>query len=249
MADSDSSRPEADAGFRATHWSLVLAAHQTDSPQAQEALEQLCRNYWHPVYAFIRRRGHDIEAAKDLTQEFFARLLAKQYLKVADRERGRFRTFLLACVEHFLSNERKKESAIKRGGGLTFLSLDDNESEQSWQYDPAEDLSPDKLLDRRWGLAVLDLTLKQLKEEYALSDRQALFDALQVHLSGAREAPCSFAELGESLGMTESAARQAASRMRGRFGELLRRTVAQTVAGPQELEAEMAHLRSVLSGS
>jgi RNA polymerase sigma-70 factor (ECF subfamily) len=247
-ASEDHHKPDAGEGFQATRWSLVLAAHQSDSPKAQEALEQLCRSYWQPVYAFIRRRGHDTEPAKDLTQEFFARLLARQFLRVADRERGRFRTFLMACVEHFLSNERKKETAIKRGGGLTFLPLEEATADGQLQIEPLEELSPDKLLDRRWAMTVLDLTLKLLKQEYAESGKENLFDALQFHLSGAKDAPCSFAELGGQLGMTEAAVRQAASRMRGRFGELLRRTVAQTVASPQDLEAEMVHLKMVLSG-
>jgi len=249
MANLEQPNPAAGERFQPTHWSLVLAANQADSPEAQEALEQLCRSYWHPVYVFIRRRGHDVEPAKDLTQEFFARLLAKQYLRIADRERGRFRTFLMACVEHFLSNEHKKETAIKRGGGFTFLPLEETTVEEQYQSESTEELSPDKLLDRRWGLTVLDLTLKAVRQEYVESGKEGLFDALQVHLSGAKDAPCSFAELGESLGMTDVAARKAASRMRERFGELLRRTVAKTVASPQELAAEMSHLRAVLSST
>ena len=249
MASLEQPKPVAREGFQPTHWSLVLAANQADSPEAQEALERLCQTYWYPVYIFIRRRGHDTEPAKDLTQEFFARLLAKQFLRVADRERGRFRTFLMSCVEHFLSNERKKEHALKRGGGLTFLPLDDAAVEDQYGAEPMDGLSPDKLLDRRWALTALDLTLKQLKQEFAESGRESLFEALQVHLSGAKDAPCSFAELGEHVGMTEAAVRQAASRIRSRFGELLRRTVAHTVASPQDLEAEMTHLRAVLNAT
>lgn len=234
--------------FQSTHWSLILAANQADSPQALEALGRLCQTYWYPLYAFIRRRGHEAEPAKDLTQEFFSRLLEKQFLRIADQERGRFRTFLLSCVEHFLSNERKKENTLKRGGGYTFVSLEDASAEERYLAEPADEMSPDKLLDRRWALTVLEMSFQQLKHEYAESGKAAQFDALQTNLSGAKEAPCSFAEIGAQLGMTESAARQAAFRMRSRFGDLLRQSVAQTVASPQDLEAEMSHLRAVLSG-
>jgi RNA polymerase sigma-70 factor (ECF subfamily) len=248
MAGSDHSAPLVVESFQSTHWSLVLAANQDDSPQAHEALSRLCRAYWYPLYAFIRRRGHDVEPAKDLTQEFFSRLLAKQYLRVADRERGRFRTFLLTCVEHFLSNEHKKEQALKRGGDFTFIPLEDDSAEARYRAEPADEMSPDKLLDRRWALTVLDLSLQQLKQEYAEAGKAAQFDALHGNLSGADEAPRSFAEIGAQLGLSEDAARQAAHRMRTRFGDLLRQCVAQTVASPQDLEAEMKHLRAVLSG-
>jgi RNA polymerase sigma-70 factor (ECF subfamily) len=236
------------AGFQNTHWSLVLAANEADSTEAHQALSQLCQTYWYPIYAFIRRRGHDAEPAKDLTQEFFSRLLAKQYLRTVDKERGRFRTFLLACVEHFLSNERKKEQALKRGGQYTFVPLEEAATEDRYQVEPVEAMTPDKLLDRRWALTALELSLEQLKQEYVEAGRAAQFEALQGHLSGAKEAPSSFAEIGAALGLSEDAARQAAHRMRGRFGELLRRNVAQTVATPRDLEVELTHLRAVLSG-
>ena len=248
MASSDYSAPVAMENFQSTHWSLVLAANQGDSPQAQEALGRLCRAYWYPLYAFIRRRGHDAEPAKDLTQEFFCRLLARQYLRVADRERGRFRTFLLSCLEHFLSNEHKKENALKRGGQFTFVPLEEAFAEERYQAEPADEMSPDKLLDRRWALTVLEMSLERLKKEYFEAGKAAHFEALQANLSGAKEAPLSYAEIGAQLGMTESAARQAASRMRARFGDVLRQSVAQTVAGPRDLEAELGHLRAALGG-
>jgi RNA polymerase sigma-70 factor (ECF subfamily) len=247
MAHSEHSTAATES-FQSTHWSLVLAANQADSPQAQEALGRLCRTYWYPLYAFIRRRGHEADPAKDLTQEFFSRLLAKQYLRIADRERGRFRTFLLSCVDHFLSNERKKEHTLKRGGEYSFVSLEEASAEERYLAEPADEMSPDKVLDRRWAFTVLEMSFKQLQREYAEAGKAAQFDLLQANLSGAKEAPLSFAEIGAQLGMTESAARQAAFRMRSRFGDLLRQSVAQTVASPQDLEAEMSHLRAVLSG-
>jgi len=226
-----------------------MAANEDDSPRAQEALGRLCQAYWYPIYAFIRRRGNDAEPAKDLTQEFFSRLLAKQFLRIADRERGRFRTFLLSCVDHFLSNEYKKEHRLKRGGEYTFVPLEDTSAEERYEFEPVEDMSPDKLMDRRWALTVLEMSIKQLEREYAEAGKAAQFAALQANLSGAKEAPCSFAEIGAQLGLSEGAARQAAFRMRSRFGELLRQSVAQTVASPRDLETEMNHLRAVLSAT
>ena len=247
MAVLDEPNAGGGGAFQATQWSLILAARQPGSPQGQQALERLCQAYWFPIYAFIRRRGHDSEPARDLTQEFFSRLLAKEYLRIADQERGRFRSFLLSCVDHFLCNERKKEGAIKRGGEVIFISLQDLTAEDQYQQEPAEEWSPDRLLDRRWALTVLELALQQLRQEYAEGGKSRHFEVLEAHLSGAREAPCSFAEAGAQLGMTEAAARQAASRMRARFGAIVRRTVAQTVASPQDLEEELAHLRHILS--
>ena len=246
MARVEHSEAAAVGGFQITQWSMVLAANQADSPKAEEALSRLCQNYWYPIYVFIRRRGHEAEPAKDLTQEFFTRLIAKQYLRIADRERGRFRTFLMSCVDHFLSNEHKKENTLKRGGNFTFLPLKESSAEDWYQAEPADEMSPDKLLDRRWALTLLELCLEQLKEEYAKSGKADLFDALQGCLSGAKEAPASFAEIGMQLGLSEGAARQAAFRMRSRFGELLRQGVAQTVANPQDLEEELKHLRTAL---
>ncbi len=248
MANFDQATAAGAGGFQMTNWSMVLAANQADTPAAHEALSRLCETYWYPVYAFIRRRGHEVEPAKDLTQEFFGRLIAKQYLRIADRERGRFRTFLLACVDHFLANEWKKERTLKRGGNYTLLPLDDFPVEEWYQAEPADELSPDKLLDRRWALTLLQGAMERLRAEYVGSGKGALFDALQGCLSGAKEAPATFADLGAHLGLSEGACRQAAFRMRVRYGELLREGVAQTVANPSELEAELRHLRTSLNG-
>jgi RNA polymerase sigma-70 factor (ECF subfamily) len=224
-----------------------MAAGRPDSPEAQEALAKLCADYWYPVYAFIRRCGHAAEQAKDLTQEFFVLLIQKQYLQIADRERGRFRTFLLAYVQHFLSHERQKQQALKRGGQYKFVSLDEALAEERYRAEPMDEMSPDRLFDQRWALSLLERSLEQLKQEYVQAHIAAQFEALQVFLSGAKEAPAGYAELGARLGLTAGAARQAAFRMRCRFGELLRLGVAQTVASPQELEVELKHLRAVLS--
>jgi len=249
MAGLEQSEAAAVGGFQSTHWSLVLAAIDINSPRAEDALRRLCEAYWYPVYVFIRRRGSEAELAKDLTQEFFSRLIAKQYLRVADREKGRFRTFVMACVEHFLSNERKKQQTLKRGGHYTFVPLEDAQAEDRYQAEPVNEMSPDRLMDRRWALTVLGLSLEKLQQEYVRSGKASQFEALEVHLSGSKEAPRSFAETGAQLGMSEAAVRQAACRMRSRFGELLREHVGQTVASPQDVEAELGHLRAILSGS
>jgi RNA polymerase sigma-70 factor (ECF subfamily) len=199
------------------------------------------------LYAFIRRRGFDPERAKDLTQEFFARLLEKNFLMAADREKGRFRSFLLACVQHFLSKELKKERALKRGGGYTFISLDEVMAEGRYAQEPVDRMSPEKIYERGWGLTLLDQALARLKREYVADEKSGLFEALHIFLSGARQAPGSYAEIGVRLNMTESAVRQAAYRMRFRFGVLLRWEVAHTVANPREIEDELGHLLTIMS--
>jgi RNA polymerase sigma factor (sigma-70 family) len=247
LASPQDSSTAAAGAFQATQWSLVLAASQPDSTEAREALAKLCGSYWYPVYAFIRRRGYNPEQAKDLTQELFIRLIERRRLQVADRGRGRFRSFLLACVQHLLSEERKREKAIKRGGQYSFVPLDDILAESRYGSEPADVMSPERLFERRWALTLLDQTLEQLKREYIEADKGLQFDALQLFLSGAKDADSSYAEVAVRLNLSDNAVRQAAYRMRCRFAELFRMHVAQTVAGPQELEAELAQLRAVLS--
>jgi DNA-directed RNA polymerase specialized sigma24 family protein len=247
MAHLEHSGSGVSGDFQHTRWSVVLAAGLANSPQAEEALSKLCQAYWKPVHAFICRRGHDAEEAKDLTQEFFYRLIEKEFLRIADRERGRFRTFLLACVEHFLAHERRKGQTLKRGGRYTFVPLDGAPGDDSYVAEPVDGMSPDKLFDQRWAWTLLEQAHEQLKQDYVAGGRTAQFEALEAFLSGATEAPDSYAEAGARCGLTEGAARQAAFRMRCRFGELLRMGVAQTVANPQDLEAELSHFRAVLS--
>ena len=248
MEMETTSQPGAKQGgnFEETHWSLILAAGQQDSPRAHAALTKLCENYWYPLYAFIRRRGHDSESAKDLTQEFFSRLIEKEYVRVADPQRGRFRTFLLTCVERFLNGERQKQLTIKRGGQYTFVSVDEMQAEGWYEAEAAESLTPEKLYDRRWALTLLDDTYKQLSKEFAAAGKPGHFEALQAFLSGSKEGGQSYDELGKQLGLSENAARQAAFRLRTRFGDLLRSRVAETVSGPKELEAEMSHLMAAV---
>ena len=238
----------AGGAFQITRWSLVLAASQPDSAEARAALASLCEAYWYPVYAFLRRRGYDRDRAKDLTQELFAQLIEKRSFEVADKERGRFRSFLLACLRHLLSHEYKKEHAVKRGGEYTFVPLDDVLAENRYGTEPADDMSPEKLFERRWALTLLDQAMEDLKREYVDSGRSQQFEALYPFITGASDSSTTYAEVAARLNLNENAARQSAFRMRTRFGDLLRARVALTVASPQELEAELMQFRLALRG-
>jgi RNA polymerase sigma-70 factor (ECF subfamily) len=231
--------------FATTHWSVVLAAKQSDSPQAAAALEKLCRAYWRPLYAYIRRDGHDATDAQDLTQEFFARLLARDYLQQLRHQEGRFRSFLLAYLKNFLSEQRRKVGAQKRGGGCVFVSLDEPAGEDGYLLEPVDELTPEQVFERRWAQAVMQRALDRLRQEFVARDQGALFDLLQDYQPrepGGR----SYAQLGGELGMTEAAVKSAVQRMRQRHRELLREEIAQTVTRPEEIEEELRHFRAVL---
>jgi RNA polymerase sigma-70 factor (ECF subfamily) len=232
-------------GFVTTHWSVVLHAGQKDSPQAVEALEELCRAYWYPLYAYVRRQGHDASDAQDLTQEFFARMLEQNYLKLADRGRGRFRTFLLTSVKHFLINEWKKTNRKKRGSGREILSLDHEMAESRFAIEPAVDQPPDALYDRGWAGILLDRALAALRAEFEQSGKLELFERLKVFVWGEKNA-MSYGAMAEQLNMTETAVKVAVHRLRQRYGELLRAEIAQTVATPVEVEEELRYLVSVI---
>jgi RNA polymerase sigma-70 factor (ECF subfamily) len=248
MSNSDQTRrPAGSPVFVTTRWSVVLAARGGDSSRAAEALERLCEAYWYPLYAFVRRKGLTAEAAQDLVQEFFARLLETNWLENLDREKGRFRAFLLASVQNLLGKEVERAQAIKRGGGCVHFSLDAETAEGRYRLEPAHDATAEKIFERRWALALLEQALAALKHDYVQADKAALFEALQGCLSG-EENTESYAELGARLGMSEGAARVAVHRLRRRYGELLRAEIAHTVARPEEVEAELRHLRVVLSG-
>jgi len=238
----------AGGAFQPTRWSLVLAASQPDSTEARAALASLCETYWYPVYAFLRRRGYDRDKSKDLTQELFAQLIEKRSFEVADKERGRFRSFLLACLRHLLSHEYKKEQAVKRGGEYTFVPLDEVLAESRYGAEPADDMTPEKLFERRWALTLLDQTMEELKREYVDSRRGEQFEALHPFIASASDSSASYADVAARLNLNENAVRQAAFRMRTRFGDLLRAKVALTVASPQELEAELMQFRLALRG-
>ncbi len=232
--------------FATTHWSVVLLAGQGTDARATEALDRLCGAYWRPLYLFVRSSGYDEETAKDLTQAFFERLLRRDYVKDADPARGRFRSFLLAALKHFLANEWDRQQAVKRGGRCRFVPLETTVAEPELQRGARRDLNPEQLFERRWAMALLDQVHQELEAEQAASGKAALFSALQVYLTGDKERP-PYSATASQLGMNVEAVRKAVERLRQRYGQLLRQAVAQTVDSPGEVEAELRHLRVVLS--
>ncbi len=231
--------------FCTTHWSVVLAAGKTSSPGSGDALELLCRTYWYPLYAYVRRSGHRPEDAQDLVQEFFARFLEKKYLRHADRNRGRFRTFLLTSLKHFLVNDWIKQNREKRGGNRQILSLDEEMAESRLASERAAEQLPDTLYDRGWALVVLEQAMAALKAEVEQSGKRNLFDRLKGFVWG-ENSGLSYAVMAEQLGMTEGAVKVVVHRLRQRFGELLRAEIEQTVSTPSEVEAELRHLVAVI---
>jgi RNA polymerase sigma-70 factor (ECF subfamily) len=237
--------PSREAWFTTTHWSVVLAARDQDSAAAQEALEKLCSAYWYPLYVFVRRLGHETEQAKDLTQDFFAKLLSRRSLEAIEPQKGRFRSFLLVAMKHFLSNEWDKTRRLKRGGQFHFVSWEEIDAERRYEQEPAHGLSPDRLYERAWACRALEGVLERLRKEYAALEKQRLFEALQMVLTDPPNAS-SYAEIGASLGMGEGAVKMAALRLRRRYAELLRLEIAHTVGKPEEVEEEIRHLMAVL---
>jgi RNA polymerase sigma-70 factor (ECF subfamily) len=231
--------------FPATRWSLVLAAKEGASPGARKALAELCQTYWYPLYAFVRRQGHGHEPAQDLTQEFIARLLEKDGFASVDPGRGRFRSFLLAACKHFLANEYDRATARKRGGGRAALPLDFADAEGRYGHEPAHALTPERLFDRRWALALLDAVLARLRREYESAGRGEIFDQLKGHLTGDGGRPS--AEIAAALGMREGAVKVAAHRLRVRYRDLLRDEIGQTLADPAEVDDEIRALFAALA--
>jgi RNA polymerase sigma factor (sigma-70 family) len=243
---SSTTGPSEAAGFAATRWTLVLAAARGNvTPHAAAAMAELCRVYWYPLYAYVRRRGHDTHEAEDLTQEFFLRFLAKNYLADIDRDKGKFRAFLLASLKHFLANQWDRLQAQKRGGGQTVLPISTADAENRYRLEPWHDLTPEKLFERRWALTVLDQVLARLQMELAAEGKKPVFDGLKAFLTGGRGSG-GYAEAAEELGITEGAVRVAVHRLRRRYRQLLRDEIAQTVAGPGEIDEEIEYLLSCL---
>ncbi len=232
--------------FATTHWSVVLATADRQSPEAAAALERLCATYWYPLYAYVRHRGHSREDSQDLTQEFFCRLLRKNDLAQVDPRKGKFRSFLLAAINHFLANEWDRAQTLKRGGQVTFLSLDEAQAEQRYQGEQFGGRSPEDIYDRTWAITLLEKVLGRLRAETAAAGRSARFDELKDVLMGERPSR-SYAELAGTLGTTEAALKMTVRRLRQRYGELLREEIAHTVLDPGEVEEELRHLRAVLS--
>jgi len=241
----ENKKPVPSTRFKTTHWSVVLSAGQRGTPESDRALATLCELYWYPLYAFVRRLGHSAQDARDLTQEFFARLLEKNYLQAADRERGKFRSFLLTAFQRFLSRERERAGARKRGGGRKMISLDIETGEDRYRLEPSHTWTPERIYERRWALTLLDRVLGRLRGEWEKSGKLELFDRFRIYLTGAGEG-VPHAKQAEELGMTGVAVKVAIHRLRRRYGELLREEIVQTVAHPGELEEELDHLLDAL---
>lgn len=240
------SLPDRAAEFATTHWSVVLAAGKLCSPNADAALGKLCRNYWYPLYAFTRRQGYSPHDAQDLTQGFFAQLLGKNYLGRADPKRGRFRSFLLASLKHYLANEWDRQHAAKRGGAERQVVFTEDEAEYRYLHECSGQASPETLYDREWALTILDAALARLHDEFAAANKAALFDHLKQWLSGENPA-LKYTDLGLQLGLSEGAVKVTIHRMRKRFRELIRLEISQTLGDADQLDDEMRHLLSVLS--
>jgi RNA polymerase sigma-70 factor (ECF subfamily) len=246
---NDSTPPAGSSRFDQTQWSLVLAAGAGQGLGAEAALAKLCRTYWYPLYAFVRRQGANHHDAQDLTQAFFGKLLEKNYLGDASPDRGRFRTFLLASLKNFLANEWHKRSAKKRGGGIVFVPLDADAAER---FDHESEIlasracTPDEFYERRWAHTVLQRALAALQTSYAAKDQAAVFEALKPCLTEGKGAIAQ-TEVAAALGMEENAVNVAAHRLRQRFRQALRDEIAETVAREEEVEEEFQYLREVLS--
>lgn len=234
--------------FATTHWSVVLAAQKTSDAKSSAALEELCRTYWYPIYSYIRRRGYSPDDAQDLTQEFFARLLAGKGLDTVGPWKGRFRSFLLASVNHLLSDERDRAMRQKRGGGQLPFSFDAQTGEERYCLEPAHAVTPERIFEKRWAVALVEQVIHRMEADYSSGDKAGLFSVLKEFLPGEEE-DRSYAATAQRLGMTEGAVRVAVHRLRQRFGELFRQTVVETLESPEELEAEMHYLLTVLNES
>ncbi len=231
--------------FTTTHWSQIVLAGQAAGEQARAALERLCQIYWYPLYAYVRRRGYGPEDAEDLTQEFLARLLRDNFFAKADRSKGKFRSFMLASLNHVLANACERSRTLKRGGGQVLLSLDIEEGERRYREEPTTDESPEKLYERQWALTLLDQALRRLREEYVSRGREDQFERLKCFL-GCEGEERSYAELAARDQTTPNAIAAAVYRLRQRYRELVREQISPTVSGPEELEQELQYLFAAL---
>lgn len=231
--------------FATTRWTVVLQAGGPTSEGSTQALEQLCRTYWYPLYSFARRSGVSVHDAEDLTQSFFTFLLQKDVVARANRDRGRFRNFLLTAFKNYHANERAHLAAAKRGGGRSIISLEGMQAEERYRHEPRNDLSPEKLYDQKWAASLLEQVLQLLRAEYVALGKAAQFDVLRRVIWGGHQEG-GYEALARQVGMSEGAFKVAVHRMRTRFKECLRQEVAQTVATPGEVDDELRHLLSAL---
>jgi DNA-directed RNA polymerase specialized sigma24 family protein len=227
--------------FATTRWTIVLRAAVENTPESNAALAEVCKAYWYPLYAYVRRQGFDPHTAQDLTQEFFAKLIEKNYLAGADRQRGRFRWFMITAFKCFLANEFDRVHAQKRGGGEKPLSLDQMTAEERYAHEPSDTMNADLIYDRRWALDLLARARTRLNQQYAEGDKARRYELLSPFLPGG-EPTASQAALGEQLGLSENAVKQEVHRMKKRLAELIRSEVEQTVSHPDDVDDELRHL-------
>jgi RNA polymerase sigma-70 factor (ECF subfamily) len=243
---SQVSSSDAPRAFPNTRWSVVLAATQRPSPESAAALESLCRAYWYPLYAYVRRCGQSPHDAQDLTQEFFRRLLEKRWLDSADREKGKLRTFLIGALKHFMSNEWRRASTQRRGGGQSQVPFDTEFAESRYAADHSATLAADETFDRQWALTLLDLTLNRVEAEFVKAGKLVHFEALKNCLMAERGA-IDYAAVANRLGVNEGAARVAVHRLRKRFREIYREEISQTLADGADLDTELQQLAAALA--
>ena len=241
-------RAEHGAEFLTTRWSVVLSARDAEenSEQGLEALESLCRSYWIPLYCFVRRQGHDKQQAEDYTQGFFQRLLEKQTIAGVDRSKGKFRSYLLACLKNYILDEHKHETRLKRGGGVRMLSLDADIGEQELASTGSSEMTPEQIFDRRWGLTLMATALKKLEGEHSASEKSVRFALIKPYLMGEMPAERS-KQICEELAISKNNLQVIVHRIRQRYRELIRAEVADTVANPSEVNDEMRYLSSVIA--
>ena len=232
--------------FEPTRWSVVLAAGKSDDPATVQALEVLCRSYWQPLYAYVRRQGYSTHDAQDLTQAYFERLFEKKYLQQVAPSKGRFRAFLLASLKHFLANEADRARAQKRGGQARFVPLHFDQAESTCCIEPADPVSTDAIFEKQWAATLLQNVLSLLEQDYVDAGKGHLFAALKDTLAGPRES-IPYSALGATLGMSEGAIKTAVHRLRSRYREILRAEIERTVASPSQVEAELRELFAALS--
>jgi len=247
IMSTDPSSQEEQRGqwFPATHWTDIVAARREGSATAAEALDRLCTTYWYPLYAYIRRKGHSDADAKDIAQSFFYHVLERNLLGSADRTKGKFRSFLLGALNYFLANRREFEQAKKRGGGAVLISLDEKTGDERYALEPVDDLSPEKLFERRWALDLHEQALMRLREDYFRQGKGPLFDQLKPCLTDQTYAG-DYAAVAQVLHMTPGAVTTAANRLRGRYGEFINAEIARTVASPEEVASERRYICEVL---
>jgi RNA polymerase sigma factor (sigma-70 family) len=232
--------------FATTHWSVVLAAANEHAPEAAAALERLCRTYWYPLYAYVRREGYSPADAQDLTQEFFASLLRRDSFAHVAPEKGRFRSFLVAAMRHFLSDQRDRAQTLKRGGRAEVISLDAQEAENRYRLEPVDCLDAEKIYERRWAMMLVEQALTRLRGESAAAGKSELFERLRRFVAG--ESELTWGKAAAELGLSEGAMKAAVHRLRERYRVLLRDEIAHTVADPEEIEEEVRYLVRVITG-